>query len=408
MKKNEIIAKYNKFVANTYHNLPIVLKEGKGIWLKDVDGKEYMDFWSTYSAMNLGHNNTRLNKVVDRVLKKGCLTARPCYCEELAILGEKLSQLTKMDIMIIPKNGGSESVETAIKAMRMYAYRERGIPKDKAEIIVAEGNFHGRTTTIISFSSVGKYKDDFGPLTPGFKIVPYNNSEAIEKAITPNTIGVLLEPIQGEGGVNVPSKDYLFQVRRICTKHNLLLALDEIQTGMGRTGKMFCYEHSAIKPDLLILGKALGGGIVPISVLVGRREIMKHWVPGDDGSTLGGYALAAAVACEVIDIFTEEKIPEKVFYLGMEFITALKTISSPYIKEVRGKGLMIGIQLSEKVTARAIVEELLKEGLLCGEARGNVLRLTPPLIIKERELDWAFDRLKKVLKSYNEIYWFPA
>ncbi len=399
--KAEIIAMYNQYVAKTYNNLDVVLDKGDGIFLWDSDGNRYWDFWSSYSAVNFGHQHPRLTAVAIKELMRGPMRTRACYDENLALLGEKLSKLTKMETKIIPKCSGAEAVETALKAMRMYGYREMKIPYDKAEIIVAAGNFHGRTITVISFSSEEQYKKDFGPHTPGFKIVPFNDVTAIKKAITPYTVGILLEPIQGEGGIIIPANDYLAKIRTICDDWHILLALDEIQTGLGRTGKMFCYEHSGIKPDLLCLGKALGGGILPISVLIGVNKVMDLWKPGDDGNTFGGYGMAAGVACEVLNVAVEEEISQKADKLGKKLISSLKSIKSSHIKEARGKGLLVGIELWPNAGgARRFVDKLLfEENLICKEAHHNIMRFSMPLIITEEQLEEAAGKIKKVLEK---------
>lgn len=400
-KSEKIIEKYNRYVAKTYNNLPVVLAGGDGIYLWDKEGNRFMDFWSSYSAVNFGHRHPRISVVAIKEILRGPMRTRACYDEELALLGEKLSKLTKMETKIIPKCSGAEAVETALKTMRMYAYRVKGIPVDKAEIVIAAGNFHGRTITVISFSSEEQYRKDFGPHTPGFIMVPFNNIVAFKKtAMRPNVIGVLLEPIQGEGGIVVPSDDYLNQVRTICDDLHILLALDEIQTGLGRCGKTFCYEYNGIKPDLLCLGKALGGGIVPISVLVGKKEIMDLWRPGDDGSTFGGYGMASAVACESLDVLIEEKISERAYELGKKFIARLKTIESPFIKEVRGRGLLVGIELwPDAGGARKFVDKLLlEEKLICKEAHHHIMRFSMPLVISQEQLEIAAEKIEKVLK----------
>lgn len=400
-KSEKIIEKYNRYVAKTYNNLPVVLDRGDGIFLWDKEGNKFMDFWSSYSAVNFGHRHPRITEVAVKELLKGPMRTRACYDEDLALLGEKLSKLAKMETKIIPKCSGAEAVETALKTMRMYAYRVKGIWENKAEIVIAAGNFHGRTITVVSFSSEEQYRKDFGPHTPGFIMVPFNDITALKKAVMrPNVVGVLLEPIQGEGGIVVPAESYLNQVRIICDDLHILLALDEIQTGLGRCGKTFCYEYNNIKPDLLCLGKALGGGIVPISVLVGKKEIMDLWRPGDDGSTFGGYGMASAIACESLDVLIEEKIAERAYELGKKFISWLKTIESPFIKEVRGKGLLVGIELwPDAGGARKFVDKLLlEEKLICKEAHHHIMRFSMPLIISQEQLEIAAEKIERVLK----------
>lgn len=401
MKKLErslpIMEMYNKYVAHTYNTLPVVLEEGDGVWVWDVDGKVYLDFWAGYSALNLGHRHPK----TWAVFEKANLMTRACYNEDLALLAEKVCGLVNFDSMILPKNSGAEAVETAIKTVRMWAYRTGKASRDQGEIIVMGQNFHGRTITIVSFSSASQYKEDFGPHTSGFRIIPYGDTEVLEKAITPNTIAVLLEPIQGEGGIIVPPENYLREVRDICHKHGILMMLDEIQTGLGRTGKMFCYEHSGITPDILILGKSLCGGTPAIlSLVIGKRDVMKFWNPGDDGSTFGGNSAACAVARTVFEVLREEDLLSRTTKEGLYFLNELKKIKNPFIKEVRGKGLFIGIEFyPESGGARKYCEELLKNGLVCKEAHENVLRFSPPLIITREQIDLALNKIRKVLIS---------
>ncbi len=400
-KSEKIIEKYNRYVAKTYNNLPVVLAGGNGIYLWDKEGNIFWDFWSSYSAVNFGHCHPRISMVAIKEILRGPMRTRACYDEDLALLGEKISKLVGLETKIIPKCSGAEAVETALKTMRMYAYRVKGIPLDKAEIVVAAGNFHGRTITVVSFSTEEQYKKDFGPHTPGFITVPFNDTVALKKAaMRPNAAGVLLEPIQGEGGIIVPEDDYLNKARTICDDLHILLAFDEIQTGLGRCGKIFCYKYNGIKPDLLCLGKALGGGIVPISVLVGKKEIMDLWQPGDDGSTFGGYGMASAIACESLDVLIEEKIAERAYELGKKFIAWLKTIESPFIKEVRGKGLLVGIELyPDAGGARKFVDKLLsEEKLICKEAHHHIMRFSMPLIISEKQLEIAVCKIEKSFK----------
>lgn len=393
---NEIMKIYDKYVARTYNTLPVVLKSGKGVYARDPEGKVYLDFWAAYSALNLGHSHPEIVEV----LRNPNLFTRACYNEELAMLAKEVVEIVGFDAMILPKNSGAEAVETAIKTARMWAYRAGVALRNKGEIIVAERNFHGRTIAIVSFSSEPQYRDDFGPHAPGFQLVPFGDISALKRALKPYTIAVLLEPIQGEGGIIVPPADYLRQVRKVCDDWHILMMLDEIQTGLGRTGKMFCYEHSGIKPDIVILGKALGGGVLPISLVIGRRDVMELWNPGDDGSTFGGYSMACAVARKVLQILQRDKLPERAAKLGEYFMAELKKINSSHIKEVRGKGLMVGIELyPEAGGARKYCERLLKEGIICKEAHHHILRLSPPLIITKEQLDFAAEKIEKVLKD---------
>lgn len=390
---------YDKYVVHTYATLPVVLdgKSGKGTEIWDMDGKKYLDFWAGYSALNLGHYHPRTWSV----LKKSGLVTRACYEKNLALLGEKISELVGFDSMILPKNSGVEGVESAIKTVRMWAYRTKRVSHNQGEIIVMNRNFHGRTISVVSFSSEEQYKNDFGPHTPGFILVDYGDIKNIEKAVTKKTIAILMEPMQGEGGIIIPPKNYLKDVRSLCDKYEILLILDEIQTGLGRTGKMFCCEHNEIKPDLLILGKSLCGGTPAIlSLVVGSREIMKLWQPGDDGSTFGGNSAAAAVALETFNVLAEEKLIENSAELGEYFKGRLKAINHSLIKEVRGKGLFIGIEFfSELGGARKIVNKLIEEGIICKEAHCNVLRLSPPLVITKEQLDFFLKKFQKVLRE---------
>lgn len=399
MTSREIIEMYNRYVARTYNTLPVVLDHGMGVEVWDEDGKKYLDFWAAYSAVNLGHAHPEIITTAIEHLRKGPMFTRACYNKELALLGKELSELAGFDSIIIPKNSGAEGVETALKTARMWAYRTGKTSRNTGEIIVANQNFHGRTITIVSFSGEAQYRDDFGPLTPGFKMIPYGNLESLEKAVTSNTIALLLEPIQGEGGIIVPPPGYLRGAREICDKHGILLILDEIQTGLGRTGELFCYRASSIEPDILILGKSLGGGILPVSAEIGGRKIMELWQPGDDGSTFGGYSMAAAVARKAIEIIVRDKLAERSAELGKYFIDRLEKIDSYFIKEIRGKGLFVGIELAPNAGgARKYCERLLKEGVICKEAHENVLRLSPPLIVTKEQLDFAAEKIEKVLK----------
>ena len=390
---------YDKYVAHTYSTLPVVLDDttGQGVEIWDMDGKKYLDFWAGYSALNLGHHHPETWKV----LKNSGLVTRACYDKYLASLGRKISELVGFDAMILPKNSGAEGVESAIKTARMWAYRTGRVPHSRGEIIVMNHNFHGRTILVISFSGEKQYKYDFGPHTPGFTLVDYGDAKHIEGAITSNTIAVLMEPMQGEGGIIVPPENYLKDVRRLCDERGILLILDEIQTGLGRTGKMFCYEHNGIKPDLLILGKSLCGGTPAIlSLAVGRRDIMELWQPGDDGSTFGGNSAAAAVALETFNVLEKENLIKNSAELGEYFKNQLKEIKNPLIKEVRGKGLFIGIEFfPEAGGARKYVNKLVEKGILCKEAHEHVLRISPPLVIKKYQIDIFTEKFKEVLKD---------
>jgi ornithine--oxo-acid transaminase len=386
-----------KYGAHNYKPLPVVLTKGEGVWVWDVEGNKYIDMLSSYSALNQGHRHPKIIKAVIEQLERITLTSRAFYNDKLSLFLKKLNEITGYD-KALPMNSGAEAVETAIKIARKWAYTKKGIPLNDGEIIVALNNFHGRTITIISFSSEHQYRYAFGPFTPGFVFVPFGDYLAIEKAINDRTIGVLIEPIQGEGGIIVPPEGYLKKVREITREKNVLLMLDEIQTGLGRTGKLFAYQHELSeneKPDILILGKALGGGIYPVSVVLANDDIMEVIKPGDHGSTFGGNPLAAAVGIAALEVIIEENLPENARIMGDYFIRNLREIKSPYIKEVRGKGLLIGVELNRP--AREFCEKLMKLGVLSKETHEYVIRFAPPLIIKKEEIDWALERIKSVL-----------
>ncbi|MDT7879665.1 MAG: ornithine--oxo-acid transaminase [Candidatus Hydrothermia bacterium] len=386
-----------KYGAHNYKPLPVVLTKGEGVWVWDVEGNKYIDMLSSYSALNQGHRHPKIIKAVIEQLERITLTSRAFYNDKLSLFLKKLNEITGYD-KALPMNSGAEAVETAIKIARKWAYTKKGIPLNDGEIIVALNNFHGRTITIISFSSEHQYRYAFGPFTPGFVFVPFGDYLAIEKAINDRTIGVLIEPIQGEGGIIVPPEGYLKKVREITREKDVLLMLDEIQTGLGRTGKLFAYQHELSeneKPDILILGKALGGGIYPVSVVLADDEIMEVIKPGDHGSTFGGNPLAAAIGIAALEVIIEENLPENARIMGDYFIRNLREIKSPYIKEVRGKGLLIGVELNRP--AREFCEKLMKLGVLSKETHEYVIRFAPPLIIKKEEIDWALERIKRVL-----------
>jgi ornithine--oxo-acid transaminase len=386
-----------KYGAHNYKPLPVVLTKGEGVWVWDVEGNKYVDMLSSYSALNQGHRHPKIIKAVIEQLERITLTSRAFYNDKLSLFLKKLNEITGYD-KALPMNSGAEAVETAIKIARKWAYTKKGIPLNDGEIIVALNNFHGRTITIISFSSEHQYRYAFGPFTPGFVFVPFGDYLAIEKAINDRTIGVLIEPIQGEGGIIVPPEGYLKKVREITREKDVLLMLDEIQTGLGRTGKLFAYQHELSeneKPDILILGKALGGGIYPVSVVLANDDIMEVIKPGDHGSTFGGNPLAAAIGIAALEVIIEENLPENARIMGDYFIRNLREIKSPYIKEVRGKGLLIGVELNRP--AREFCEKLMKLGVLSKETHEYVIRFAPPLIIKKEEIDWALERIKSVL-----------
>lgn len=386
-----------KYCAKNYLPLPVVLVRGEGVWLWDEDGNKYLDMMSAYSAVSHGHSNPRLVKVFQEQAGKLAIVSRAYYTNKLGPLAKKLCEISGLDMML-PMNTGAEAVETGIKASRLWGYKVKNIPTNKAEIIVAEGNFHGRTTTIIGFSSEKEYQDGFGPFTPGFNLVPYGDVSAIEKAITPNTCAVMVEPIQGEGGIKLPSENYIRELRRVCDENNVLLMLDEIQSGFGRTGKMFCFEHDNILPDILLLGKALGGGMMPLSAVIGKKEIMELFVPGSHGSTFGGNPLACTVGLEALKILEEENLVENSAKLGEYMMGELRKINSPAIKKVRGRGLWIGVVINpDIITARRFCELLKEEGVLSKETHETVVRFAPPLIITKEQIDWVLKRIKNVL-----------
>jgi len=395
--QRNFIDKESIFGPDNYKPLPVVLSRAKGVWVWDVDGKKYLDMMSAYSAVSHGHSHPELLKVLHEQSSRLALTSRAFYTDTLGPYLEKITSVSKFD-MALPMNSGAEAVETAIKAARRWAYRSKKIENNKAEIIVANGNFHGRTTTIISFSSDANSKDDFGPHTPGFVSVEYGSSKAIEEAINENTAAVLVEPIQGEGGIIVPPENWLPEVREICTKHGVLMILDEIQSGLGRTGKMFAFQHANIQPDGLILGKALGGGFMPVSCFLSSKEVMQWLNPGSHGSTFGGNPLAAAIGKRSLELLEEENLIENSRVLGDFFKNVLNSINSRVIKEVRGKGLWIGVVIDPNyISGKELSKLLLNEGILCKETHETVIRFAPPLVITKAEIEWAVDVIKTVI-----------
>lgn len=394
----QLIELEEKLGAHNYHPLDVVISRGEGVWLYDIEGNKYLDCLSAYSAVNQGHAHPRVVQALIDQAQRLPLTSRAFRNDQLPMFYKKLLDITGYE-MALPMNTGAEAVETAVKSARKWGYQVKGIPQNQAEIIVAEGNFHGRTTTIISFSTEAQYREDFGPYTPGFVAVPYGDADAIEKAITPNTAAVLLEPIQGEAGVVIPPDGYLKRVAEICKKHNVLFIADEIQTGLGRTGKMFAVEHEDIRPDMIVIGKALGGGAYPVSAVVGTKEVLGLFRPGDHGSTFGGNPLAAAVAQAALDVLVDEQLVERSAKMGRYFMDHLEEINSPHIDHIRGKGLLIGVVLkSEAGGARRFTEALLERGILAKETHENVIRFAPPLIIDEATIDWAMPSIRDVLQ----------
>ena len=397
MNKSEYIDLEERYGAHNYHPLDVVITRGEGAWVYDTDGNRYLDCLSSYSALNQGHVHPKILAALQEQAKKLTLTSRAFRNDQLPLFYKELSELTGYD-MALPMNSGAEAVETAIKLARKWAYQVKGIPRHHAEIIVCENNFHGRTVSIISFSTEPLYKDDFGPFTPGFVVVPYGDAQAIARAITPHTAAVMLEPLQGEAGVIVPPKGYLRQVSEICTRNNVLFIADEIQTGLGRTGKMFACEHEGVRADMLIIGKALSGGFYPVSAVVADRQLMGLFKAGEHGSTFGGNPLGMAVARAALRVLIEEKLVENSARMGEYFMDQLAEIPSPHVKEVRGKGLLIGVELHPKAGgARRFCEALAKQAILAKETHENVIRFAPPLIVDQATLDWAIPRIREVL-----------
>jgi len=398
MRTQDYIELENQYGAHNYHPLDVVITRAEGCWVYDVEGKRYLDCLAAYSAVNQGHCHPRILKAFVEQATKVTLTSRAFRNDQLPLLYKLLHDLTGYD-MALPMNSGAEAVETAIKAARKWGYKVKGIPDNKAEIIACENNFHGRTTTIISFSTEPQYRDGFGPFTPGFQIVKYGDIEDLKSKINENTAAFLVEPIQGEAGIIVPPEGYLRQAEEICRKNNVLFICDEIQSGLGRSGKLFAYEYEGVHPDLVIIGKALSGGFYPVSAVLGSKEVLGVFKPGDHGSTFGGNPLAARVARESLSVLIEENMIENSARMGKYFLGKLKQIKSKHIVEVRGKGLWIGVELDGP--ARPYCERLKDEGILCKETHDHVIRFAPPLIITKEEIDWALERIEKVIKSFE-------
>ena len=399
MTAKQFIEIEDKYGAHNYHPLDVVITKGEGVWVWDVEGKKYMDFLAAYSAVNQGHRHPRIIKALKDQADQVTLTSRAFRNDQWPLLAKEACELFGYD-MILPMNTGAEAVETAVKTVRRWGYRIKGVEANKAEIICCENNFHGRTITIVSFSTEPAYQDTFGPLTPGFKIIPYGDAEALEKAITKNTVAFLVEPIQGEGGVDVPPEGFLKQAYNICKKNNVLFVADEIQSGLGRTGRMFACDHEGVKPDMVIIGKALSGGTVPVSAVLASKEILGVFKPGDHGSTYGGAPLGCAVARESLKVLVEEKLVERSAELGAYLMSELRKIQSPHVEKYRGKGLWVGIVLKKSAGgARRFCEALMKEGILCKETHVNIIRIAPPLVISKEDLDWAIERFRKILTT---------
>jgi ornithine--oxo-acid transaminase len=394
------IALEDRWCAHNYQPLPVVISRGQGVWLWDSDGRRYLDMMSAYSAVNVGHAHPRLLRALSGQASRLAVISRAFHSDRLGPFLAKLCQLTGLDAAL-PMNSGAEAVETAIKAARRWGYRQRCIAENQAEIIVAAGNFHGRTTTLVSCSSEPDYRAGFGPFTPGFRVVPYGDLDALRHAIGINTAAILLEPIQGEAGIVLPPDGYLRGVRQLCDEAGVLLLLDEIQTGLGRTGKWFAFQHDDILPDGLMLGKALGGGLLPVSAFVARRAVMDMFDPGSHGSTFGGNALAAAVGEEALDVIAEEGLVGRSALLGAHLLRRLRALNSPLITEVRGRGLFVGVEIDpSKASARQVVEEMMRRGVLSKETHHTVIRLAPPLVISQTDLDWAIDRFADSLAAF--------
>lgn len=396
MLTQEFIDLENRYGAHNYHPLDVVIERAEGVWVYDVEGKRYLDCLAAYSAVNQGHCHPTILRALLEQATKVTLTSRAFRNDQLPLLYKELHELSGMD-MTLPMNSGAEAVETAVKAARKWGYKVKGIPDGQAEIIVCANNFHGRTVTIVSFSTDEQYRDGFGPFTPGFKVIPYGDAAALRQAITPNTCAFLVEPIQGEAGIVLPPQGFLKEAADICRENRVLLIMDEIQSGLGRTGKLFAYMHEGITPDAIIVGKALSGGFYPVSAVLARQEVLGVFNPGDHGSTFGGNPLACAVARAALKVLVEENLVERSAELGAYFLAKLQTLCSPDIKEVRGRGLWIGIELHS--AARPYCEALKDLGILCKETHDHVIRIAPPLVIRKEEIDWAFERIKKVLRA---------
>ena len=400
---NPAIQLEEAYCAHNYHPLPVVLVRGEGVHVWDDAGNKYLDMMSAYSAVSHGHAHPRLVKALTEQAGKLAICSRAFHSDKLGTFLKRACELTGMD-MALPMNTGAEAVETALKAARKWAYKVKGVPADKAEIIVCSGNFHGRTIAIVAMSSEAQYKDGFGPFPGGMKLIPYGDADALARAIGPNTAAFLVEPIQGEAGIVVPPAGYLAKCAELCRQHNVLFIADEIQTGLGRTGRLLACEHEGVEPDGLILGKALGGGLLPVSMFLAKREVMTVFTPGDHGSTFGGNPLAAAVGLTALDILVDERLAERSAELGAYLLEKLKGLKSPLIKSLRGKGLFIGIEIDPKLArAREVCERLMAEGILSKETHETVVRLAPPLVITREQVDWAVERIGHVLAEMGRV-----
>jgi len=393
----DFLSEVERYSANNYHPLPLVLERGEGAWVWDVEGNKYLDCLAAYSAVNQGHRHPAIIAAAKAQLDRITLTSRAFHNDQMGPFLHDLCELTGYE-RALPMNSGAEAVETALKAVRRWGYRVKQIPANKAEIIVCADNFHGRTTTIVSFSSDPHYNDGFGPFTPGFRIIPFGDLKALEQAITPNTAAFLVEPIQCEGGVLIPPAGYLKGAADLCRKHNVLFVADEIQTGLGRTGKLFASEWDGVRPDVMVIGKALSGGVYPVSAMLADRNVMDVFEPGSHGSTFGGNPLAAAIGRAALKVLVDEKLAERAHELGMWFLGELKKITSPHVKEIRGRGLMIGVEIkASSGKARPFCEALAKRGILCKETHDQVIRFAPPLVVERRDLAWVVGEVREVL-----------
>ena len=396
MNSQEYITLDERYAAHTYHPIEVVIERGEGAWVYDVEGRRYLDCLSAYSAVNQGHCHPRILEAATAQMHKVTLTSRAFYNDQLGPFLRELCELTGYE-MALPMNTGAEAVETAIKAARKWGYQMKGVPDDKAEIIVCEGNFAGRTTTLISFSSEPQYKEEFGPLTPGFVTIPYDDADALEEAITPHTVAFLVEPIQGEGGVRVPSPGYLKRAAEICAAHNVLFVADEIQTGLGRTGALLCCDHEGVRPDMVTLGKALSGGFYPVSAVLADRKVLGLLRPGDHGSTFGGNPLGSAIGRAALSVLIDEGLVDRSREIGAYFKGRLERIEGEHIEEVRGKGLMIGVELTR--LARPYCDALREAGILAKDTHGTVVRFAPPLVVTKEQIDWAMERIEPILMN---------
>ena len=397
LSTKDFIELENMYGARNYHPLDVVIERGEGVWVYDIEGNRYLDCLAAYSALNQGHCHPKILHALIEQAHKVTLTSRAFRNDQLPMLYKELNELTGYD-MALPMNSGAEAVETAIKTARKWGYQIKGIPEGNAEIIVCANNFHGRTTTLVSLSTDSQYRDGFGPFTPGFKVIPFGDAPALRDAITHNTCAFLVEPIQGEAGIVIPPAGFLKQAAEICRQNRVLFMVDEIQSGLGRTGKLFAYMHEGVRPDVVIIGKALSGGFYPVSAVLSWWGILRVFQPGDHGSTFGGNPLGCAVARAALRVLVEEKLVERSAELGAYFLGLLHTLRSPDLKEVRGRGLWIGIELYSP--ARPYCEALKEEGILCKETHDKVIRIAPPLTISREEIDWAFERIRKVVERF--------